>query len=128
MNKQPQSSIVLNISHSTISGLNLGSVVGDMNATLTTLEQQGSADLAQALKRLSEVIASDERLGRQRREFLENVSLIAEQGRLPGDERRTGVVRAAYQYLANAAAISANVATIWGTVGPAIAAFFSLNN
>jgi hypothetical protein len=128
MNRPPQNnSVSLTISNSTISALNLGTVVGDMNASLTTLAQQGAMELAQALKILSEAIASDALVGQARREYLETISLISEQGRVPEEARKTGVVRAACLYLAGAAALSANVATIWSTTGPAIMAYFGLN-
>ena len=118
--------VVLNISNSTVSGLNLGTVVGDMNATLTTLEEQGNSELAQALRAVSEAIASDEQLGTERRELLENISLLGEEGELPAGQRRTGVVRAAYRYLGEAIAIAGHSAAVWATWGPQIAAFFGL--
>jgi hypothetical protein len=128
METKPEGSIVLNINNSTVTGLNLGTVVGDMNATLTKLEQQGRAELAQALKALSEGIAADEQLGADRRGLLENVSVLGEQGNLPADQRRAGVVKAAYQYIAATIAIAGHSATIWATWGPQIAAFFGLRH
>lgn len=127
MNQQAKGSIVVSISNSRVNGLNLGSIVGDMNATLTTLEQQGSADLASALKALTETLAADTSLGERRRELLENLSIIGEQGRLPTGERKTGIVKAAYRYVGDGVAISANAATIWSIWGPQIAAFFGFS-
>ena len=126
MEQKRESSIVLNINNSSVSGLNLGSIVGDMNATLTLLTQQGNRDLATALKTISEAIASDEQLGGQRRELLENISILGDEGKVPVQQRRTGIVKAAYRYLGETIAIGGHAAAIWGTWGPQIAAFFGI--
>jgi hypothetical protein len=122
-----ESSIVLNINQSTIAGLNLGSIVGDMNATLTTLEQQGNEDLAKGFKELSEAIARDEQLGVERHDLLENLSVLGEQAKTLPQERRVGIVKAGYRYIRETIAIS-DVAAIWATWGPQIASFFGLHH
>lgn len=126
MEKKRPDSIVLNITNSIVGGLNLGSIIGDMNATLTTLEQQGNAELASALKALSEAVAADDNLGSARREVLENISVLGEEGAVPAERRRMGVVKAAYKYLGETIAIAGHAAAIWETWGPQIAAFFGL--
>ena len=48
---------------------------------LTVLEQQGQEDLAKGFKKLSAAIARDEQLGVERHDLLENLSVLAEQGK-----------------------------------------------
>jgi hypothetical protein len=79
------------------------------------------------LRDLSGVIASDDQLGDQRRDLLENISVIAEQGKLSVEQRKTGIVLAAYRYLSETLKISASAATIWRSVGPIIVEFFRLH-
>ncbi len=126
IDKNHENRVVLHISNSTVAGLNLGSVVGDMNTTLTALQEQGSKEVAEALKILSEAIAEDIQLGDARRELLENVSALGEQAKLASEERKMGIVKAAYRYLSETIAIAGHSAVVWATWGPQIAAFFGL--
>jgi hypothetical protein len=75
---------------------------------------------------VSEAIASDEALGGQRRELLENIAVLAEQGNLPAARRKTGFVKSAFQYIAQITAVSGGITTVWNTWGPHITAFFAL--
>ena len=87
-------SITLNISQSQIAGLNVGGVVGTIQANLTSLQTSGEQKIADALKSLAEAIAGEASLDdATKRESLECVSAIGEELARPKGERRLTVLR-----------------------------------
>ena len=87
--------ITLNISQSQIAGLNVGGVVGTIQANLTSLQTAGQEKVADALKALAEAIARETALSdAAKRESLECVSAMGEELAKSTGERRAGVLRA----------------------------------
>lgn len=118
-------SVTVNIQDSTVAALNLGTVMGNIQAVVASL-QQGDPELATALRTLIEAVAADEALGDRRREVIELLTQIGEEATKPEDQRRKGLAKVLLGGVAAALAISANVAQIWQTYGPAITRHFGL--
>lgn len=118
--------VVININNSTIAALNLGTVIGDINATVTSLQSQGHKDLAEAIKTLTEAIAKDEHLGNERTGMIESLATIGEQAALPEEKRKVGVVKTLLTSLGTGLRASADVAKIWDVFGPEIASYFHI--
>ncbi len=116
----------ININNSTVAALNLGTVMGDMNATVATLQGQGDQKLAEAIRALTEAIAKDEKLGDNRRDAIEALSTIGEQAVLPPAERKTGVVKALLTSLASTLRVGADTAKVWDVFGANIASYFNI--
>lgn len=121
----PSQSVTINIHGSTVAALNLGTVMGNIQATVATL-QQGDPEMATALRTLIETVAAEESLGDQRRDVIESLSQVGEEATKPEGQRRTGLVKTLLGGVAAALAHSANIAQIWQTYGPAIARYFGL--
>ena len=118
--------LVININNSTIAALNLGTVIGDIKATVTSLQGQGHKDLAEAIKTLTEAIAKDEHLGDERTGMIESLATIGEQAALPEEKRKVGVVKTLLGSLGTGLRASADVAKIWDVFGPEIASYFHI--
>jgi len=118
-------SVIINIQGSTVAALNLGTVMGSIQATVATL-QQGDPEMATALRTLIEAVVADDSLGDGRRDVIESLSQVGEEATKPEIQRRTGLVKTLLAGVAAALTQSANVAQIWQTFGPAIARYFRL--
>lgn len=79
---QPQ----VNISNSTIANLNLGTVFGDLNGSIQTLITTGHAQLAEALRQLTEAVTASGELV-DKKEIIENLAYVSEQAALPAEQR-----------------------------------------
>ncbi len=121
----PAQSVTINIQGSTVAALNLGTVMGNIQAAVTSL-QQGDPEMATALRTLIEAVAAEESLGDRRRDVIESLGQVGEEAMKPEGQRRTGLVRALLGGVSAAIAHSAKVAQIWQGFGPAIARHFGL--
>jgi hypothetical protein len=89
-----QAGVTLNINQSQVANLNLGHVVGNLQASLSNLRATGQEEIAGALKAIAEAIAKEDTLqDAEKREAVELVSAMGEEFRRPGDERRAGLLR-----------------------------------
>jgi hypothetical protein len=75
----PAPPITVNISHS--AGINLGTLIGDLNASVQMLQQQGGQQLAEAIEKLTNAIGnSTEITARDQKELLQFVAGISKEG------------------------------------------------
>ena len=124
--QKPDSAIEFNIAGSNIGVININSIVGNIDAVVNTLQQQGSGEIAIALKTLADAIAGAKVLEGTRKELLENVEAISEQAERPRASRKLGIVRASLRYIEGALAVSADLTTLWTTYAPAILKHFGI--
>jgi hypothetical protein len=110
-------SVTLNISNSTIAGLNLGTVVGDLNASVQTLNSRGQPDLANAISKLAEALAKslDVQPDRQK-ELLEHLALVSTEMALPSEKRKMGPLRSSINALREGVALAGQLAALWTPV------------
>ncbi len=117
--------VTVNIQDSTVATLNLGTVMGNIQSIVATL-QQGQPEVAIALQKLIEAVAADETLGDRRRDAIESLGQIGEEATRPEDRRRTGLVKTLLVGVGTLLAVSANATQIWQTLGPIIARHFGV--
>ncbi len=86
------SSLTLNISGSQIASLNLGQIIGDIQATVSGLNAAGQPEIAEALKRLAEAVAADPALDELQKR--ETVEVVADLGDEFAKDRRPSRLRA----------------------------------
>ncbi|MBL8292597.1 MAG: hypothetical protein JNN08_12215 [Bryobacterales bacterium] len=118
--------ITNNISNSAIAALNLGTVLGGINATVNDLQSQGHKNVAEGIDLLLKAITSDETLGAERKAMIESLATIGEQATLPEERRRVDVVKTCLKSLADGVRVSADAAKVWEVFGPTIASYFHL--
>jgi hypothetical protein len=96
----PVGNTTFNISHSTISGLNLGTVMGSLNASVQILQTHGAQQIADAIEKLTNGIGNSAELrDADRKELLENVAHISKEASSQPDQRRSGVLKASLALL-----------------------------
>lgn len=123
---QERDHIVIKIQDSNIASLNLGSVIGNISASINTVAKEDKA-IAEAIKELVESVSKAGELERTpKREVVEALEQIAQQASLPKAERRQGVVKPLMAHISSTLSGVANLATIWDKFGPAIASFFEI--
>lgn len=124
LHKEEKPLTALNISHSTIANLNLGTVVGDLTASIQSLVGQGQDDLADALRRLTEAITASNELGdAQRKELLEHLSLVSTEAALPPERRKNGPLKSSIAFLQTGLSTVAQLAGVLSTAEQALKAF-----
>jgi hypothetical protein len=121
----PVNSMKIEIKNSTVNQLNLGSVLGDMNNAITTLAQQGHQDLASALKRFTELIASSIDLGPAQRDVVENLAFISEQAVLPAVDRKQSLLNAAISHIQSVVQTVGTLNEVWKTISPMVESLFN---
>jgi hypothetical protein len=114
------------IRNSQIGSLNLGTILGGVEANLTVLESRDAEDVRQGLAELTQAALDDEDLTEAaRRELIESISILSEEAGKEPEERRATVVTSVIKAVAAVTSTAAGVATVWTTVEPVLAAFFS---
>ena len=117
--------IRIDVSHSQIGTLNLGTIIGDVETHLSAVSGPGAEEARDALKQLAEAVVGNEQMtDESRRDLLEQIDLLAEEASRPPDKRRGAVVRSVLSGLAAAASGAGGLAEVWGAVGPVLLQFF----
>ncbi len=126
MHEPARPGVIINIQGSTVAALNLGSVMGNIQAAIVSLEDRGNKELAQSLKDAIEKVAAAEELGEQRREVIDSLTTIGEEAAKPQTERRPGVVKSLMKSVGTALGPAANLAQIWTALAPLIERHFGI--
>jgi hypothetical protein len=106
--------MTFNISNSTIASLNLGTVFGDLTASVNVLKGQGYEEFAASLEKLAEAVVSMADLQDSvRKELVEDVSFIAEQLARPREERKTGPLKSAIATLGESVKTVTQLVALW---------------
>jgi hypothetical protein len=90
--------IHLTIQNSAVANLNLGTQVGTINVALESISQHGGAgsEFANAIKQLTEAVVSESTMNDlDKREVVEVLSAVAEEGAKQPEKGSTGTVKAA---------------------------------
>ena len=116
MHKQ-ETKVTFNISNSTIASLNLGTVVGDLTASVQALNNQGQQELARTIQLLAEALAGSTELPADRRkELMEHLSLVSEEVARPPEKRKMGLVKSSIAVLQAGLATASTIADLWKPV------------
>jgi hypothetical protein len=122
---------VINIDHSQIGVLNTGSIkdVEHIDINLTTLIQSGQKDVAEALKKLTEAVASNKDVSEeQQKDLLDQLDAVSGQAALPPEQRKKGIIKPILGGLAAGLGAVASLAKVWSMTGDVICGFFGVEN
>jgi hypothetical protein len=85
---------IFNISNSTIANLNLGTVLGDLNASVQNLQTHGSQQIPDTIGKLTTVINESIQIrDADRKDLLENLALVSKEVSSQPDQRRPGLLK-----------------------------------
>lgn len=100
--------------------INTGVIYSSIQVKIEKLKESNQMELVNVLTHLIETVNNSTIKEDNKLEQMENVDFLVEQSVLPPEKRNRGLIKAAEGFLSNAA----NLATIWGQIGPAIMKFF----
>jgi hypothetical protein len=116
---QDRRPITINIDHSIVGNLNLGHVMGSLQASVTALSEGGQADLAALLRDLVERIPGASELSSHERQMaLELTSTLSEELRKEPERRFGATIRAVASALGPIVTRTAELAAIWEAIKP----------
>ncbi len=99
---------------SNLANLNLGTVIGDLNGSIQTLENTGHDQLVRALRELIEGIgASTDLDDNSKKELLEHVSLLSGEVALPAEKRKMGLLKTSITALQSGLVVATQLWTLW---------------
>jgi hypothetical protein len=104
--------------------VNLGTIYGNVEQAIGTVNAGGQGELATLLRRLAEAISKADELGDERAVYLEQVQFIAQQAIEPANSRKISVVKGLLMGLRARLQELANVAQVLAVAGPAVANHF----
>ncbi len=118
----------IHLSNSTIGILNTGEIedVQSISVNVSTLAESGHAEIAKAIKELTEAVAANQNLPADDRAYLlENLEELSRQAALPPEQRaKSGVIKSLVSGLAGSLSAAGGLAEVWSTWGAPIRAFF----
>jgi hypothetical protein len=117
--EESQKVTYLNISHSTIANLNLGTVIGELTASIQTLNSNGQSELAEAVRHLSKAISASSELV-DKKGMIENLAHLSDEAALPAEKRKMAPLKATMQSLKSGLAIVSELVPLWLKVEEAL--------
>jgi len=115
----------IRVDNSTIGVLNTGNIES-VDVSVTSIEQSGDSQLANAIKELANaVVSSNELQDETKNQLIEILSVVSSEATAPVERQRKGVVKVLIEQFKNALCISAQLTQLWATWGPIIVASFS---
>ena len=116
----------INVSNSIIGTLNTGSI-GVVDQSISALVQTGDAELARAVKALSEAILKSTDLSRnQKNELMESLSVISAEAAAPKERRRSAVARTLLESAVKVTGLANDITDICQKWWPVLAAAFAV--
>ena len=118
----------IHLRDSTIGVLNTGEIkdVQSISVNVATLAESGHAEMAKALKELTEAVAASHDLSADDRAYvLENLEELSRQAALPPNERtKSGVIKSIASGVGASLSAAGGLAEVWSTWGSVIRAYF----
>jgi hypothetical protein len=120
----------INITNSNIANINLGEQIGHIESVVQAIaakEGKENQQFAEALRALTEAIKNEPQLSdSDKKEAVQVLGEIAEQGKAAPQERSSGKVKALLAGFPTVIAAAAHLTKLWEAWGPAIKAYFGL--
>jgi hypothetical protein len=117
--------ITIQLKDSQVGVLNLGSIVGSVEAHLAAVADPDAEEARQALETLAQAVLDEEALpDEERQQLLESVDLLAQEAGAPPARRRGSVIRTVLSSLAASLAAAGSLTEVWSAVGPSLLHFF----
>ena len=108
----------IRVEKSTIGAINTGTIQ-QLDVAIGQAEGAGAGALAGAVKTLAEAFMQSKELDDARKnEALEQLTLLTEQVRLPAQQRKPGLIRAALGALKDTATTAAGLLSVWEKAKP----------
>lgn len=96
----PSDKTIFNVSNSTIANLNLGTVLGDLNASVQNLQSHGSQQIADTIGKLTTAISKSMQIrDADRKDLLENLALVSKEVLSQPDQRRSGLLKSSLGFV-----------------------------
>lgn len=113
---------IIHIENSSIANLNLGSQIGNINASLEQISEGGESqtEFAHVLKEFTQAVVSATLADANKKEVVEALSTIAEEATKKPDERSKGILKAIVAWIPHALGTAADLTTLWDKFGPTI--------
>ncbi len=116
-----QNVTTFNISNSTIAGLNLGNVIGDLNSSIQHLNTEGHTALGGEVAKLTEAVAASTELDDgARKEVLEHLAVVTAEAAKPTEQRRMGPLKTSVEAIRSAILVGTQMVTLWQGVEHAL--------
>jgi hypothetical protein len=116
----------IKIDRSAVGTINTGNVQ-TINASMTTLRDAGRDDVGAALGALTEAIMGEASFDDpQKNELIEQVAFLGEQATSSRENRKLGLIKAAFGAVAQGAASVTSVAAAWQAAAPILKSVFGL--
>jgi hypothetical protein len=117
--------INIHLKDSQVGVLNLGSIVGNVQAHLAAVGGPDADEARKALETLAQAVLDEEALrDEQRQQLLESVDLLAQEAAATPAQRRGSVIRTVLGGLATSLAAAGSLTEVWTAVGPTLLHFF----
>jgi hypothetical protein len=114
----------INIDRSTIGILNTGTI-GTVDGAVTVLNEHGETEAGNAIARLTEaVVKAQESNDEQKNKILEILSVLATEGTMPKENRRSAAMKPLLLDLSTILGGIASLAQLWQQFGPMIVGLF----
>lgn len=115
-----------NISNSNIGVIAIDSTLHEIDVTIGNLNQKGKVEIAKTFSSMTEEVMKSALSENEKGEVLQQVEVLGEQAAKSPAERKPAIVKGAMAFLEKALSVGANLATLWGTWGPAIRTYFGI--
>ncbi len=120
---QARIATTVNISHSAVATLNLGSIVGELNSSIQILSNAGQGELAKSVGQLTEAITASPHFNETlRRDLLEHLALVSAEAALPVEKRKMGPLKSSIATLRSGLSVATQLVTLWQAVEQALKA------
>jgi hypothetical protein len=96
--------------------INVGQVYGNIQVKLAQMKNSNMNDLVEAFEKLVSTVKTSVIAEKEMCEQMENIEFLISQSAIPNDKRNRGVIKTIEKSLS----VAANIATVWGEVGPVI--------
>jgi len=121
----------INIDRSVIGMLNTGSIqnVKQIDVNVRTMTDAGRVEMANALRALTEAVASNREVSdQQRTEMLDQLNLVSNEAVAPDETRKAGIIKPVVTALAGSLSAAGSLAKLWSMFGDAICRHFGFEN
>lgn len=100
----PKPQLAVTVSGGTFYGAQIAAQISNIDSTIAGVAQQGSTEMADALKALEQAVLSQADLGEdERRDLLDNIGYLADTAQTPPEKRNRGIVKSVLTALGLAA-------------------------
>lgn len=115
----------IKVDNSTIGVLNTGNIES-VDVSVTSLQQSGNSQLANAIKELANaVVSSNELQNDTKDQLIEILSVLSSEATAPVERQRKGVAKVLIEQFKNALNVSTQLTQLWSTWGPIIMGAFA---